>query len=103
VDRADRRHPQFVCADGGRNKPGHLLARDPAEHVVLDRIGGVACLLDALREAGAQDQLTLLIDRLTGEGSFNLFCTQGNNRALYRFGCDPDGIPARSWGWDDLN
>ena len=80
-----------------------LLARTPAAQVALDDPYAVADLLDALREAGAQDQVMLLIDRLPGEGSFGLFCRQGNNQALYRFGLNPDGSPAEPWGWEDLD
>ena len=80
------------------------LAARAAGHAPLDDPDRVAELLDGLREAGAQDQVTaLLADRLPGEGLFGLFCGQGNNQVLYRFGRDPDGSPARSWGWDDLN
>ena len=40
-----------------------LLGRDPAASVSLDAPVGVARLLFALREAGAQDQVTALADR----------------------------------------
>jgi uncharacterized protein YidB (DUF937 family) len=60
-------------------------------------------LLDSLRKADAQDQVTALADRLPGEGLFHLFYSQGNHQALYRFGRNPDGSPARPWGWEDLN
>lgn len=79
------------------------LAARAAAHAALDDRLGVAGLLDALRKAGAHEQVALLADRLPGEGLFDLFRAQGNNQALYRFGRDPDGSPARSWGWDDLN
>ena len=79
------------------------LADRAAGHAALDKPRGAADLLSALREAGAHEQVTLLTDRLPSEGSFDLFCAQGNNQALYRFGRDPGGKPARSWGWDDLN
>jgi hypothetical protein len=39
------------------------LRRDPAAHVALDNPGGVAGLLDRLREAGAEQQGTALADR----------------------------------------
>ena len=87
---------------GAQDQVTVLLAR-VAGHAALDHPAGVAVLLDALREAGAHKQAALLADRLPGEGLFELFWSQGNNQALYRFGREPDGNPARSWGWDDLN
>jgi hypothetical protein len=40
---------------------------------------------------------------LPAEGLFDLFCEQANQQVPYRFGREPDGTPAPSWGWDDLN
>jgi uncharacterized protein YidB (DUF937 family) len=67
------------------------------------RVLGITRLLDALRKAGSQDQVTALADRLPGEGLFRLFYAEGNHQALYRFGRNPDGSPARPWGWEDLD
>lgn len=39
-----------------------LLDRDPAAHAVLDIPAGVAHLLGALREAGAIDQVSMLLN-----------------------------------------
>jgi hypothetical protein len=78
------------------------LAARAAAHAVFDHPGSVAALLNSLREIGTHKQAALLAERLPGEGLFELFWAQGNNKALYRFGRDPDGSPARSWGWDDL-
>ena len=64
---------------------------------------GIRRLLDSLRKAGAQNQVTALANRLPGEGLFRLFRSQGNHRALYRFGRNPDGSPAKPWGWEDLD
>lgn len=80
-----------------------MLAARAAAHAALDGPYYVALLLRRLQEVGAPDQATRLADRLPGEGQFDVFCAQGNNQALYRFGRDPDGSPARPWGWDDLN
>ena len=80
-----------------------LLARDPAAHVSLDDPSGVGELLGALREAGAKQQAETLTDRLPAEGLFDLFCKQSGHTGLYRFGREPDGSPALSWGWDDLD
>jgi hypothetical protein len=40
---------------------------------------------------------------LPAEGLFHLFREQANHQVLYRFGREPDGTPAPSWGWEDLN
>ena len=70
---------------------------------LFGNLSGIPRLLDSLRKAGAQDQVTALADRLPGEGLFHLFCAQGNHQTLYRFGRNPDGSPARPWGWEDLD
>ena len=88
---------------GAQDQVTALLARDPAAHTALDHPAAVALLLDRLRKVGAQNQVTLLVDRLPGEGLFELFCAQGNHQALYRFGRNPNGSPAESWGWEDLD
>ena len=87
---------------GADHQVAALLARDPAAHAALDDPSAVAGLLGALREAGADDQVGTLVDRLPAEGLFGLFCEQTNHQVLYRFGREPDGTPASSWGWDDL-
>ena len=46
-----------------------LLARNPAAHVPLENSEGVTMLLDALREAGAEEQILALVDRLPAEGN----------------------------------
>ncbi len=88
---------------GAGDQVAALLARDPAAHAALDNSSAVARLLDALRNADAEGQVSTLRDRLPAEGLFNLFCEQINHRVLYRFGREPNGTPAPSWGWDDLN
>jgi len=44
-----------------------LLARNPAGHTELDDPEGVARLLGALREAGAEQQLRTLVERLPAD------------------------------------
>jgi hypothetical protein len=79
------------------------LARGPAAHATLDNPSAVTRLLDALRNADAEGQVATLVDRLPAEGLFGLFCEQADHQVIYRFGREPDGTPAPSWGWDDLN
>ena len=88
---------------GANDQATALLARDPAAHAALDNPSAAARLLDALRNAHAEGQVSNLIDRLPAEGLFDLFRKQANYQVLYRFGREPDGTPASSWGWDDLN
>jgi hypothetical protein len=51
-----------------------LIARDPAAHANL-REGPTAAahLLHALQNAGADEQASVLIGRLSAEGMFNVF------------------------------
>lgn len=63
----------------------------------------VAQLLVDLRRAGAKQQARTLVDRLPGEGWFELFREQPGHESRYRFGRELDGSPAPSWGWDDLD
>lgn len=81
-----------------------MIARDPAAHANL-REGPTAAahLLHALQNAGADEQASVLIGRLSAEGMFNVFCGLNDHRARYRFGREPDGSPAPSWTWDDLD
>ena len=86
---------------GADGQAAALLARDPAAHAALDNPAAVARLLDALRNADAEEQVSTLVDRLPAGGLFDLFCEQANHQVVYRFGREPDGTPAPSWGWDD--
>jgi hypothetical protein len=61
----------------------------------------VAILLDALREACADQQVTALAARLPAAGMFHLFQRVAGSK--FRFGREPEGNPAESWGWDDLS
>jgi hypothetical protein len=82
-----------------------LLARSPASSVILDtdRPHHAEFLLREFHKAGASSEARLLVSRLPAGGMFDLFCAQNSQRALYRFGRDPDGNPTPSWGWDDLD
>jgi hypothetical protein len=54
--------------EGGDAVPA-LLARDPAAHVSLNDLRGVASLLNALRDAGAREAVTILTDRVVASAS----------------------------------
>ncbi len=64
---------------------------------------GAGSLLNALRRVGAESEAAILIKRLPGEGCFERFLVEGENERVYRFGREPDGTPARRWGWKDLD
>jgi uncharacterized protein YidB (DUF937 family) len=87
---------------GAAEQAAALIARDPAAHTFLDR-PGAARLLAALRKADAAEQAKTLVARLPAEGEFGLFDAQADHEMHYRFGREPDGSPASSWGWDDLD
>jgi hypothetical protein len=79
-----------------------LLARDPAAHVPLTNdMDGVQILLRTLRSAGEDGQAGLLTSRLSAAGLFRILGTV-DPMDRYVFGRTPDGRPADSWGWDDL-
>jgi hypothetical protein len=63
---------------GAEQQVADLLARDPAAHAALDK-------------------------RLPAEGLFGLFRKQPGHETRYRFGREPGGGPAPSWGWNDLD
>jgi hypothetical protein len=63
----------------------------------------VGRLLGRLREAGAQDQATVLAERLPGAGMFELFREQEGRQDQFRFGREADGSPAGRWAWEDLD
>jgi hypothetical protein len=92
------RAPQRTGAD---QQVTALLGRDPAAHVTLDDPDAVASLLDSLRAAGADQQVTALAARLPAAGMFGL--VQEYTGSRFRFGREPDGRPADSWGWDNLD
>ena len=74
-----------------------------AAHVPLDDPAAVAELLRSLREAGAEQQITAMADRLPGAGMFKLFREQENRQDRFRFGREAEGSPAGPWGWEDLD
>jgi hypothetical protein len=45
----------------------------------------------------------MLVSRLPAAGLFHLFLEQKGNPMVYRFGREPGGIPAKPWGWEDLD
>jgi len=60
-------------------------------------------LLETLREIGAENQAEVLVSRLPAAGLFHLLPEREGNPAVYRFGRDPGGTPAKPWGWEDLD
>jgi hypothetical protein len=45
----------------------------------------------------------MLVGRLPAEGQFRLFLDQADHQALYRLGREPDGSPAATWNWENLD
>ena len=96
--------PAGQPAGGGRARAGRRAAGPrSAAHAALDDPGGVASLLDSLREAGAHEQAAALADRLPAAGMFGLFLEQKGLADQFRFGREADGTPAAPWGWEDLD
>jgi hypothetical protein len=95
--------PGLMACSSAAGQAAALLARDPAAHAALDNPGGVADLLDWLREAGAHQQAAALTDRLPTAGMFGLFPEQKGLADQSRFGQEADGTPAAPWGWEDLD
>jgi hypothetical protein len=87
----------------GAEGQANFLARRAADASLSDRGHAVARLLDALRRAGAEEQARTVVERLPAEGHFALFRRQTEHPIRYRFGREPDGNPAPSWGWGDLD
>jgi hypothetical protein len=85
-------------ADTPRKPGAHgqitALAERAAAHVPLDDPRAAARLLDSLREAGAQEQVSVLVERLPGAGMFKLFSGQEDRQDRFRFGREADGSPA---------
>jgi hypothetical protein len=79
-----------------------LLARDPASHVALSSTNKVDWLLSVLQAAGAEDQIRTLIERLPAAGRIDRFVELSDHEKRYRFGREPDGQPAASWTWEEL-
>jgi hypothetical protein len=87
---------------GAEDQVMALLARDPAAHAALDPFDVMELLIE-LREIGAQEQVVVLLDRLPGAGMFQLFLDGGGYEDRFPFGREPNGSPARRWGWEDLD
>ena len=79
------------------------LADRAAAHAPLDDPGGVARLLGGLWQAGADEQVAALADRLPGAGMFELFRKERDPQDQFRFGREADGSPAKPWDWGDLD
>jgi hypothetical protein len=80
-----------------------VLAARAATTAVLDLPAAVVFMLDALREAGADEQVDGFLDRLPGSGMFEPFCRQEGRNGRFRFGREHDRSPAEPWGWEDLD
>jgi hypothetical protein len=102
-DQYDAASLLWALQKAGAQEQAAALAARAAAHDSLDDRHYAASLLWALREAGAQEQVRILIGRLPAEGQFALFLEQAGHQALYQSGREPDGSPAPSWGWDDLD
>ena len=63
---------------------------------------GPGSLLNALRDVGAEAEAATLMNRLPAEGCFESFLVEGDNKVVYRFGREPDGIPDRAMGLGEL-
>ena len=91
--------------EAGAERAGHRAAGPrPAAHASLDdpTTPWPACWT-RLREAGADEQVTALADRLPGAGMFELFREQRDPQDQFRFGREADGSPAKPWDWGDLD
>lgn len=86
----------------GADEQVAVLAGRAAAHAPLNDPAGVASLLDQLREVEAHEQVAALAERLPAVGRFDEFPDLVKRRERFRFGREPDGSPAESWGWDDL-
>jgi hypothetical protein len=81
-----------------------LLDRDPFIHALIGyNTPYVRELLEALREAGADETVSALTARAANAGMFQLFrefCP--DEASSYPFGREPDGTPSRSLNWQEL-
>ena len=85
---------------GAHEQAAALLAGDPAAHAPLDNPSssiGVPNLLSSLRQAGVNEQVTALTDRLPTADMFALFVKYSGREAQFRFGQEADGNPAAPW------
>jgi hypothetical protein len=89
--------------DVGADAQAATLADQVVTHVPLQSPDSVVTLLSVLRENGAEENALRLTARLSAAGMFDLFLAQRDNRRLYKYGSDENGLPASHWGWDDLH
>ncbi|MEU3640964.1 hypothetical protein AB0H23_32665 [Streptomyces albogriseolus] len=87
----------------GANEQVTALAERAAAHVPLNNWPAVDELLEELQRAGADEQATTLAERLPAAELFQQFTGLGRNQEQFRLGREPDGSPAPSWTWDDLD
>jgi hypothetical protein len=80
-----------------------LLSRDLGVSTDLSQDDQADELLKMLRKVGADQQADMLLGRLPDAEYFDLFCGQGDNGEIFKFGREYDGRPAAGWGWDDLS
>ncbi|WP_405577162.1 hypothetical protein [Streptomyces sp. NBC_01190] len=64
---------------------------------------GVARLVKALQEAGADERVTALALRLPAGGYFGLSVAHVDREERFLFGREPDGSVASSWAWQNLD
>ncbi len=69
---------------------------------VLGDFWGARELLGTLRETEEEDQAEVIVSRLPSAGLFHLFLEQQGDPIMSRFGREPDGNPAKPWGWENL-
>ena len=89
--------------EAGANEQVTALAHRAATRMPLDDPHAVAELLESMPWAGAGKQAATLVARLPEAGMFDLFCHHQDRPDRFRFGREPDGAPARPWGWGDLD
>jgi hypothetical protein len=78
------------------------LARRAAEQCV-NLVTGAGSLLNALQDVGAEAEAATLVNRLPAEGCFESFLVEGDNKVVYQFGREPDGVPIEPWSWENLD
>ncbi|MEV6135189.1 ATP-binding protein [Nocardia sp. NPDC051990] len=80
-----------------------LLKRDPAGRIPSTDLHGAGDLAITLKHAGADAQAADLARRLPAIGEFDDFMAICNDNERFRFGIQPETMPATPWAWDNLN
>ena len=93
----------YALRKADANAQVKTLAARATARAEFNDAGSVDALMNALRNVGAEEQASELLDELPAEGRFDLFCTCANHQVLFRFGREADGSPAPTWGWEDLD